>query len=194
MKNLRILYGQMYAKYRSARTPLPGCGEWDIITVLREQRCREGAMKKIDALAETFAGSWGRFVHDFVGIVVLKVEDVARSKQASGQAPGPYEARLIPLVEKIAEDIHEDQGSLLQAVHAELNEDPASWPVLSYLVREFEFFHELTSLSRGNDVDEAIEAGRTIRGSFEEVVAMPGKVRKSLKVLDGVLELLKRAA
>ena len=37
-------------------------------------------------------------------------------------------------------------------------------------------------------------AGLTIRGSFEEVVAMPGKVRKSLKVLDGVLDLLKRAA
>lgn len=38
------------------------------------------------------------------------------------------------------------------------------------------------------------EAGRTIRGSFEEVVAVPGKVQKTLKVLDGVLELLKRAA
>lgn len=38
------------------------------------------------------------------------------------------------------------------------------------------------------------EAGRTIRGSFEGVVAMPGKVQKTLKVLDGVLELLKKAA
>jgi hypothetical protein len=151
-------------------------------------------MKKIDALAETFADSWGRFVRDFVGIAILKMEEIARSKTASGQAPGPYEARLIPLIEKIAEDIHEDQGSLLQAVHAELTEDPASWPVLSYLIREFEFFHELASLSRGNDVDGAIEAGRTIRGSFEGVVAMPGKVQKTLKVLDGVLELLKRAA
>jgi|GEM_PF-6511298 hypothetical protein len=152
-------------------------------------------MKKIDALAETFADSWSRFVHDLAGIAVLKVEGITRSKAASGQAPGPYEAQLVPLVEKIAEGLHEDKDSLLQAVHAELTEDPASWPVLSYLMREFEFFHELASFSGGDDVDGAVEAGRTIRGSFEEVfTTIPGKVRKTLRVLDGVLDLLKKAA
>jgi hypothetical protein len=43
-------------------------------------------------------------------------------------------------------------------------------------MREFEFFHELATLSGGDDIDGVIEAGRTIRSPFEEVLTtMPGK-------------------
>jgi hypothetical protein len=45
-------------------------------------------MKKIDVLAGTFADSWSRFIRDLIGIAVLKVETITRSKEASAQAPG----------------------------------------------------------------------------------------------------------
>jgi hypothetical protein len=62
-------------------------------------------------------------------------------------------------------------------------------------MREFEFFHELATLSGGDDIDGVIEAGRTIRSPFEEVLTtMPGKVRKTLRVLDGIFDLLNKAA
>lgn len=154
-------------------------------------------MKNVDPLAEAFLASWNQFLNDLVKAAKLRVTD--------GRTYKAYEERLIPLLEKIVADLHDDQSSLLKAIHTELTEHEAPWPELSYMRREFEFFNQLlveVTRDQGNKgnardgaIDTAIEAARIIMGSFEEIVKnLPEKWRMVLKVLNEILKLLKKSA
>ncbi len=154
-------------------------------------------MKNVDPLAEAFLASWNQFLNDLVKAARLRVTD--------GRTHKAYEERLIPLLEKIVADLHDDQSSLLKAIHTELTEHEAPWPELSYLRREFEFFNQLLAevardqgnkTNGGDDaIDTVIEAGRIIKASFETIVKnLPEKWRMVLKVLSEILDLLKKSA
>jgi len=76
----------------------------------------------------------------------------------------------------------------------------ASKDALTYLQHEFSFFHELvtqlneTAEPDNEDVDNAIEAGETIKGSFEQLIEkLPERWKKILKVVNEILSLLKIA-
>lgn len=154
-------------------------------------------MKNVDTLAEAFLASWNQFLNDLV--------KAAKLRAAPGRTRRAYEERLVPLVEKIVTDLRDDQPSLLKAIHAELMEKGAPWPELSYLRREFEFFTQLVAeiahdrSDRENvgdgGINNAIEAGVAINGSLENLVGnLPEKWRITLRILNEVLDLLKKAA
>ena len=139
-----------------------------------------------------FVTSWNQFLDDLVQAARLKAE-------SKGQAA--YRDDLIPLLEVIVRDLKEDNSYLRVALQGEIDEDKTSESVLRYLRKEFTFFEKLikqvkTDQEEDNDddgVDDAIDAGKTIKDSFEKLIKkLPERWRKILKVLNEILNLLKK--
>lgn len=137
---------------------------------------------------DDFVTSWNQFLEDIFQAAELK----AKSK---GQAA--YKDYLIPLLKEIVDDLKEDKSGLSKALREEINGDEASEQVLSYLRKEFTFFKNLIKQVKAdqdaNGVDDAIDAGKTIKDSFENLIKkLPERWKKILKVLNEILNLLKK--
>lgn len=136
-----------------------------------------------------FINAWHQFLSSLVEVAELKVES---KKQA-------YEKSLLPLLEEVVNDLKKDREVLRNALQAEIEENKDSKTVLNYLRKEFTFFVDLVEEVKENDdnksVDEAIDAGKTIKDSFEKLIKKLSKRwKKVLKVLNELLNLLKNAS
>ncbi|HOD72442.1 MAG TPA: hypothetical protein PKO27_15555 [Deltaproteobacteria bacterium] len=149
-------------------------------------------MNNIDDFVKGFVSSWNGFLDDLMQVTTLKL--------ATKRPRSAYEENLVPILEKIVTDLKEDHITLYATVRTELAENMASKDALTYLQHEFSFFHELvtqlneTAEPDNEDVDNAIEAGETIKGSFEQLIEkLPERWKKILKVVNEILSLLKIA-
>ena len=111
-----------------------------------------------------FINAWHQFLSSLVEAAELKVKS---KKQA-------YEKRLLPLLEEVVNDLKKDGEVLRNALQAEIEENKDSKTVLNYLRKELIFFVDLVEEVKENEdnngVDEAIDAGKTIKDSFENFI------------------------
>lgn len=141
---------------------------------------------------DDFMTAWNQFLDDLVQAAILK----AKSKDQSA-----YRKNLIPLLEEIVKDLKEDNRCLRTTLQEEIDEDKTSESVLRYLRKEFTFFEKLIEQVKkdqdeDNDddgTDDAIDAGKTIKDSFEKLIKkLPERWKKILNVLNEILNLLKK--
>lgn len=109
-------------------------------------------------------------------------------------------------IRSLVDDVTDEllKPNLVQDVRSAIEDmqtDPDDKVVLDFLEREIEFFNNLIASSRTptnelnmseEETDDAIEAGGTIKESFEKIIKrLPKIVQGILKILNEILSILK---
>ena len=134
--------------------------------------------------AITFTDEWSKFV--------VNLGEVTNERFA--ELGSPYVDHLSPTLRSVVEAMESRQEEIREMVEAELQE-PETAEGLELLYSEFQFFNALAE--KGEDTKVILDAGRTIKGSFEAWFEKKPKGKtfwkRLLKILNELLSLAKGA-